>query len=261
MKNYIKYAASRWLVWLGILSTITSISFIPSWQLKENCKVAIVFICFAVSFIIPFLVAIVRRNFELKTIGKSNISFSFGNLFKEKCFVITTNRHFDVNPTGDFIAVTSLLGKFVKKYFPNDVGQLESLMAIELAKLQGNKVAPFDYGTTIKIRHNEKIIYFLAFTDRIKTNQSKEFYEKSIQGFLETIVNENHGETIAVPLIGDNNNLSDSGFDSSATTFKCLMAMINIFETRYQRSEIKLKIVALPEKRAELIKLVHSYSK
>ena len=261
MKNYIKYAKSQWLVWLGLLSTITSIGFIPSWQLTESLKVTFVIICFAISFAIPFVIAIKRCNFKLRTIGKSNVSFAFGDLFKEKCFVVTTNRYFDVNPTGDYIAKDSLLGKFVEKYFPNNVEQLEALIAAELSKTQESNTSPFDYGTTIKIQYSGKIIYLLVFTDRIKTNQTEDFYEKTVQGFLETIVNENHGLTISVPLIGDNNNLSDTGFDNSATTFKCLMAMINIFETRYQRSEIKLKIVVLPEKRAELIKLVQSYSK
>lgn len=217
----------------------------------------IVIACFVLAFLIPLIIAMVRRNFKLNTVGKSEISFEFGDLFEENCFVITTNRYFDVSPTGEWIAPDSLLGTYVNKYFLNDTKRLETLISNEI----GNGITPHEYGKTIKIRHDGKIVYLLAFTDRKKTKQPQDFYEKSLQGFFETIVNENHGETIAVPLIGDNNILSDSGFKRSSTTFKCLIAMINSFDTRHQRSGIKLKIVALPKKRAELINVVHTYSK
>lgn len=62
-----------------------------------------------------------------------------------------------------------------------------------------------------------------------------------------------------MPLLGDNNNLSDSGFSNSETSFRNLVAMINNFEIMNQRSELKLKIVILPQKRSELINVVSSY--
>lgn len=258
MMNYIKYACSQYFTWLGYISII--IGILAAVPLEEKCHyfaLLVVIACFALALIIPFIIAKVKRSFKLITVGKSNISFEFGDLFEEKCFVITTNRYFDVNPTCEWIAPNSLLGTYVNKFFLNDIKRLESLISIEL----GSSVTPCEYGKTIKIRHHDKIVYLLAFTDRKKTKQPQDFYEKSLQGLFETIVNENHGETIAVPLIGDNNNLSDSGFDNSVIAFKCLMAMINSFDTRHQRSGIKLKIVALPKKRADLINVVHTYSK
>lgn len=260
MMNNIKYAASKYFFYLGAFATIIGIvAIIPI----EKCIAIVVIIsCYILALIIPLLESIFRCNFELKTIGKSNISFAFGDLFNEKCFVITTNRYFDVEPTGEYIAEGSLLGIFVNKYFPDNVAQLETLISEEISKIQGsNNVAPFDYGTFVKIKYGGKIIYLVVFTDRTKTNQPDDFYEKTIQTFLTKIVNENHGETIAVPLFGDNNNLSDSGFTNSEMAFTSLMAMINNFEIRNQRSEIKIRIVALPEKRAELIKVIQSYSK
>ncbi len=258
MISYIKYARSQYFTWLGYIAAIIGlVAAVPFDEKYNYIALLIVIACFALAFIIPFIIAMVRRNFKLITVGKSDISFEFGNLFEEKCFVITTNRYYDVSPTGEWIAPNSLLGIYVNKYFLNDTERLESLISAEL----GSSVAPHEYGKTIKIQHDDKKVYLLVFTDRKKTKQPKDFYEKSLQGLFETIVNENHGETIAVPLIGDNNSLSDSGFDSSAIAFKCLMAMISSFDTRHQRSGIKLKIVALPKKRAELIKVVHSYSK
>ena len=62
------------------------------------------------------------------------------------------------------------------------------------------------------------------------------------------------------PLIGDNNNLSNTGFGSSEIAIISLISAINRFEVRNQQSELKLKIVALPSKRTELINLTSSYS-
>ena len=101
----------------------------------------------------------------------------------------------------------------------------------------------------------------MVLTDRNKSDQPEDFYIKSIQTFLKKLLDENHGKTIAIPLFGDNNNLSNSGFSDSRITFKSLMAMINDFEIVNQRSELKLKIVALPEKRSELIDTISAYSK
>lgn len=257
MMCYIKYACSQYFTWLGYISIIIGVvAAVPVNEKYNYIALILVIICFALAFVIPFLIAMKRRNFKIKTIGKSNVSFEFGNLLEEKCFVITTNRHFDVNPTGEWIAHDSLLGIYANKYFPNDIERLESLIDAEI----GDRNVLYEYGKTIKIQHDGKIVYLLAFTDRKKTKQPKDFYEKSLQGMFEFIVIENHGETIAIPLIGDNNDLSDSGFDNSTITFKYLMTMINSFETRHPRSGIKLKIVALPEKRAELISVVHSYT-
>lgn len=260
LNNYIKYARSQYFDWLGKLATILGIvAILP---ICECFSKIIVIACFAFAFIIPFLKSFIKSEFKLKTIGKSNITFKFGDLFDEECFVVTTNCYFDVNPSGEYISEDSLLGSFVEKFFHNNVSQLESLINTELAKkCNGNNIDKFDYGTSIKINYNGKLIYFLAFTDRIKTDQPNNFYESTMQTFLTTIRNENHGKIISIPLIGDNNNLSESGFSSSEITFKSLMAMINNFEIVNQKSELKIKIVALPKKRPELINVVKSYSK
>lgn len=257
--NYIKYAFSQYFTWIGYLSAI--IGIIAIFPVDKCIAIIVIISCAVLAFIIPFAEAVFRNNFKLKTIGKSNISFTFGNLFKEKCFVLTSNLHFDVNPTGEYISEDSMLGKFVKEYFPNNVEELETCIFDKLTKKYNSCAAPYDYGTFIKISLKGKIIYFLTFTDRIPTAQPDDFYQKSIRSFLKNIVNENHGKTIAVPLFGANNYLSNSGFDSIDKAFKSLMAMISDFEIENQRSEIKLKIVELPKNRAKLINVVRSYSK
>lgn len=254
--NYIKYAISKYMYWFGIFQTIL---LILSTILDNDFKfISIIF--FVLSFIIPLLEAFFKSNFKLKTVGKCDINFKFGNLLEEECFVITTNRYFDIKPTGEYISENSLLGEFVKKYFPtdNDLLTLEHLINTEIAKLQGEK--PFDYGTFIKILYNGKIIYFLVFTDRCPSEQPNDFYINTLKNFFEKIKDENNGKTISIPLLGDNNNLSNSGFNSTEMSLECLITMINYFEIQNQNSELKLKIMALPEKRNELIKLINFYS-
>ena len=122
-----------------------------------------------------------------------------------------------------------------------------------------NNILPAQYGEYVKENVNGKTVYFLVFTDRNKSNQPAGFYIQAVQGFFNRIVNENHGKIICMPLLGDNNNLSDSGFSNSETSFRNLVAMINNFEIMNQRSELKLKIVILPQKRSELKNVVSSY--
>lgn len=261
LMNHIKYAVSQYLFWLGIFGILTGIISILLDD-KDCLAIGIVIASLILSFFIPLIGSLFKCNFKIKTVGKSNISFRFGNLFDEECYVITTNRYFDVNPSGEYICEDSVIGKFVKEYFPNNVAELENLINAEVSKMQsGSNGKPFDYGTWVRINFNNKIIYFLVFTDRIKTNQPNDFYERTLKSFLSTIVNENHGKIIGIPLLGHNNNLSDSGFSNSEISFNSLIAMINSFGIVNQRSELKIRIVALPEMRAELINLIRFYSK
>ena len=258
MINHIKYASSRYLFWLGIFATaIGVIAIVP---ISEKQALPIVIICFIVPFIIPFIASGVKKDFVIRGTGKSKISFRFGDLFDEECIVITTNRYYDINPTGEHIAPNSLLGKFVKEYCESP-DLLECELKKELKRDKNNNIIPAKYGEYIRKEIKGKMVYFLAFTDRKKSDQPKDFYIKAVQGFFKSIVNENHGKTICIPLLGDNNNLSDSGFCNSETTLKNMFAMISYFGIINQRSELKLRIVALPEKRTELINVLSNYCK
>ena len=260
MKNHIIYAKDEYWGWFGKLATV--IGIIAIFPLCRCMAIIVIAFCFAFAFIIPFVTALVKRNFKIKTMNKSNISFRFGDLFDEECFVVTTNRYFDVNPTGDYIAENSLLAEFVRKFFPNNVTQLEQMIKEKLPKDEYNNIIlPSDYGASVKIQYSGKLIYFLAFTDRYKSNQPEDFYVQAVQSFLKKMADENHGKTISIPLFGDNNNLSDSGFSNSEMSFKSLMAMVNNFEIVNQRSELKVRIVALQKKRSELINVLSSYTK
>ncbi len=254
MINHIKYAFSRYPFWITWFATI--IGIVAIFQFNFIASVLIVLACFLLPFIIPFVASYKKDLFELKTLGKTNVSLIFGNMFDEECVVITTNNYFDINPTGEFISRESLIGNFVTEFCSDNITELELELKSNLQRDSSNQIIPADYGHYIKKTIAGKIVYFLVFTDRQKTNQPDDFYIRTLQSFFKSLVNENHGKAIALPLLGNNNNLSNSGFTNSETSFVNLMTMINCFEITNQRSELKLKIVAQPNERVNLIKAI-----
>lgn len=259
MTNHIKYAISRYSFWLSIFATV--IGTIAIVELDERIKISMLFGCFGLAFVIPLIGSYCKKKFLIKTIGKSKVQLEFGDLFDKECIVITTNRYYDINPTGEFVSDTSLLGQFVRRFCANNVIEVEEELKSHLRRDVENNILPGEYGESIKKEIAGKIVYFLIFTDRRKTDQPKDFYVKAVQGLFNGIENENHGKTICIPLLGNNDNLSESGFVNSEMSFVSLIAMINNFEIINQRSELKLKIVALPKERTELISVVSSYRK
>ena len=124
----------------------------------------------------------------------------FGSLFEQECFVVTTNRNFDVTPDAHYISSTSLLAKFVDAFYPNDITSLKNEIASQLGTNNDGSIKRQQYGKTIQINKESKIIYLMAFTDRNKNNQPDDFYIKAIRGFLKEISNSNHGMTVSIPL-------------------------------------------------------------
>lgn len=259
MLYHIKYAISRYSIWLSVFATVIGIiAIVP---ICKNIAIMAVILCFVFPFLFPFCGSYFKKNFKINTLGKSKISLTFDDLFNEDYIVITTNRYYDINPTGEYVSEDSILGMFVNKFCRNNVVELEESLKAHLVRDRQNNIIPAQYGEYIKKEISGKTVYFLVFTDRKKSDQPKDFYIQAVQGFLNRISNENHGKNVCIPLLGDNNNLSDSGFLNSAMSFRSILAMINNFEIVNQRSELRLKIVVLPEKRSELINLVLFYSK
>ena len=100
----------------------------------------------------------------------------------------------------------------------------------------------------------------MAFTDRKKSAQPKDFYLKAVKGLLKELSEANHGKTIAIPLLGENNNLSNTGFSNCEVAFESLVSMINSFGIANPQAELRLKIVILPNKKTELIKVISNYA-
>ncbi len=251
---------NRYSYWFALFSTI--IEFIEKAPIGNKIRIILAILSIILSFIFPLVSSMLKKSFNISTtLGNTNLRLQFGTLFDEEYIVITTTRYYDINPKGGFASENSVAGIFVNKFCKHNARKLEQELQSHLGRDNDNNLLPAEYGDYIKKEIEGKTIYFLVFTDRLKTDQPADFYTETLGNFLNKIINENHGKAIAMPLIGDNNNLSDSGFTSSEMTFKSLIAMINHFEISHQRSQLKLTIVALPEKRSELIGVISEYSK
>lgn len=253
--NHIKYACYRYPFWIGWLSVIIGIvAIIPfpeQWSI--SVPIVIVAICFLSAFIIPLLGSFLKKEYSIATIGKSTISLRFDSLFEQDCFVVTTNRNFDVTPDDHYISRTSLLAKFVDAYYPNSLSSLITEISSQLETNNDGTIKRQQYGKTIHFNKDSKIIYLMAFTDRQKSDQPDDFYIKAIRGFLKEVSDSNHGRTICVPLFGSNNTLSNSGFANYSVALESIVTMIKLFEIENQRSELKIQIVVLPETRNDII--------
>ena len=254
MNNHFNFALSKYTYWFtGFAAIIGVIAIIP---VCTPIAIAIVIACFLLPFIIPLLISYTKKEFRIKTIGYSRVTVVFGDLFDEECFVVTTNRNFDIIPDGMYVAENSVLGLFVHRFFQNDSKKLDELISSQLSLNENGEIIPEKYGKTINVSIQNKLVYFMALTDREKSKQPKDFYLKSMREFLKELSKANHGKTISIPLIGNNNNLSDTGFHSCETTFESIITMINEFEIENPKSELKLRIVVLPENRADIIKTI-----
>lgn len=257
--NSMKYAISKYPYWISGFSLVLGVvSVLP---LCDALNIIMVVVCLILPFVIPLIQSCVKKHFEIKTLGKSEVEFEFNDLFDEDYIVITTNRFFDIDPSNGYISEDSLIGKFVKKKCENNVHEIEEELKSHLEKDSNDNIIPANYGEYIKKVINGQTVYFLVFTDRRKSDQPKDFYVKTVQGFLDKISDENHGKTICVPLLGSNNNLSDTGFTDNEMSLVSLIVMINNFEISNQRSKLKLKIMALPEMRNKLIGIISKYCK
>lgn len=262
-KKHLKYASSRFSHWIAKFSVLIGILAVIPLQNYLSCLalICIVLAIFALAFIIPLVGSYILKEFRISTIGKSTVTLKFDDLLEQDCFVITTNLNFDVEPDEKYISSLSLLAKFVKMYYPNDISLLKQEIQKQLSVPKNRQIKPRDYGTTVRIDKESKIIYLMAFTDRNKNDQPEDFYITSIREFFKTIANENHGRVVSVPLFGNNNNLSNSGFMSKSMALESLLTMIHVFEIENQRSELKFQIVVLPEDRAEIIDTVAKYAR
>ena len=258
MKNHIRYALSRYSNWFSWLATI--IGLIAIFPLNRLWAILIVVTCVTLAFIIPFVISIIKRDFSIKTVGNSKVTVHFGDIFEEECFVITTNRYFDVDSSEEHISEASLLGLFVDKFYHNNIAELKNVIREKITIDAEGHIKPVPYGKTVFFQKDEKIIYLMAFTDRKKSAQPKDFYLKAVKGLLKELSEANHGKTIAIPLLGENNNLSNTGFSNCEVAFESLVSMINSFGIANPQAELRLKIVILPNKKTELIKVISNYA-
>jgi len=154
-----------------------------------------------------------RKTFK---IPKSNVKLTikYGDIIKEKKdVVIPTNTCFATNMEKEFISKKSVQGNFQTKYFNKNIDNLNHLLKEELdkcpstgyLKINSKRNAIYDIGTTCKICHNDRFVYFLATNDINRhghpINQTIDNLYLSLDGLWDSLIEKGHMRPIAIPLI------------------------------------------------------------
>ena len=133
--------------------------------------------------------------------------------------VIPSNTTFDTSFEQDIISLNSIQGQFTKKYFSDNIKQLDEKINTSLNdkknkntdkeyvkdKKKGKKYK-YDYGTTIKLElTDKKVAYFVAISEMNNDCVASTDSEKLLESLLklwDTIANKGSKNTINIPLIG-----------------------------------------------------------
>ena len=119
----------------------------------------------------------------------SKISLSFGNILKKKgIIVIHVNREFDTIVGNGIILPTSLHGKFINKFYKDDIGTLDTLIDNQLHGIlsedrsgkQKGKRKTYPLGTCVKIER-KGTTYILAALTRFDDNCHAEPIDKFVR--------------------------------------------------------------------------------
>lgn len=102
-----------------------------------------------------------KINLEIR---KEKVEIEFGDIFEEKGLkVIPFNEYFDTVVNSKIVSENSLNGKFIKKYFKENIVELDKKIEEELKKSKkksienkertGGKKNKYQIGTTIKLKN------------------------------------------------------------------------------------------------------------
>ena len=134
-------------------------------------------------------------------------------LANNSAVIIPTNTTFDTIMEDEFISINSVQGQFQKKYFENNLIQLDELLEkgvygieYESIERQLTKCKRYPIGTASKITVDGKHFYFIAIADVNeygKTINTKfENVQIALEGIWSQLESKGHIENLAIPLLG-----------------------------------------------------------
>lgn len=143
---------------------------------------------------------------------KINITVS-DVLIGDAAIVIPTNTTFDTKMEDDFISVNSIQGQFQKKYFSNNLGELDKLLedglegrAFKVIDRKSSKQRKYPLGTVSKVTYDNKHYYFVAIADINEygktVNTKFENILIALEGIWNQIDERGHIENLTIPLLG-----------------------------------------------------------
>lgn len=150
----------------------------------------------------------------------SKVSLSFGNILRKKgVIIIPVNQEFDTFVGDGIVSPRSLHGKFINKFFKNDLKALDALIDTELQKQQisftprpnktKGKQKSYPLGTCVKIEKKNKIFILAALTtfdDSCHAEPINKFHRNEFLSKIWAWIRSNEEPNeIHFPLIGSGN--------------------------------------------------------
>ncbi len=142
------------------------------------------------------------------------INMVVGDVLKyDGAIVIPTNTTFDTKMEDEFISVRSVQGQFQKKYFSDNLEELDELLEKDLneySNIQINKsnskTKQYPLGSVSKVSLNNQHYYFVAIADINEygkpINTKFENIQMALEGLWKKMEYKGHIENIIIPLIG-----------------------------------------------------------
>lgn len=216
--NYFPLLLNKFLFQLGIWSTMTTIvTIISSTSDWGKCKWLFFSLAIIMSFVISWCqVYCKKKKLTISINHRSNVNISYGDIFeKDGVIVIPVNDYFDTHLGDGIIAENTVHGKFIKKYFRNNVYELDTMInnALPISSSEENeerkrnnlKFKKYPLGTCARIFYDNKVFLLIASTCFNKNNHAElkiSEYPILIQKLYYNIEQFHENNPVYIPLIG-----------------------------------------------------------
>jgi hypothetical protein len=200
---------------------------------------------------------------EVFSAPRTSISIHEGDLLDEKGHIVvgicTT---FDTE-TPNIISRSSLQGQAQERLFNNDEKEIDRLIADALGQRphvseidKPGKRLQYEVGTTLSIRHANRLLYLLAYCEMNEQNQARATVDtiwSSLQKLWSEVSRTGNGGTLSVPVIGGGSARISSIFPAQDAIR--LTALSFMFASRREKVCDELKIIVHPTDFARLDRL------
>lgn len=204
--------------YLGVISVITSIVFlfidIP-FKYKTISGIVALIILFVIYFTI-WIYANYRTKIKLR-INNSTVEIKFGDIFEDDSEIkaIAFNEYFDTIVDDKIISNNTLNGMFIKKFFPDNVNNLDKYIENDLhlknnlicenTKRLSGKKKKYSLGSACLIDYEKDLYIITALTHFDDDNRAfielKE-YISFLFSFWDEVDRLYSGRTVAIPVFG-----------------------------------------------------------
>lgn len=221
MKFLVKLFFVRYVETIGVFLLINEL-FAILWG-SEKTELIPKTIVFGVFPVVVCFIALLRKLFFTDypiEETDSRISLSFGNILRKKgIIIIPVNQEFDTFVGDGIVSPRSLHGKFINKFYKNDLPSLNALIDTELQKQQitsiprPNKIKgkkkSYPMGTCVRIEKKDKIFILGALTtfdDNCHAEPINKFLRNEfLSKIWEWIRSNEEPNDVHFPLIGSGN--------------------------------------------------------